>query len=91
MVITLQVSINGKVQGVCFRDFTRRKAEELNLVGWVKNCSDGSVESLISGDEACVTKMVRWFHQGSPYSIVDRVVSRPASREPDLRSFMIKY
>lgn len=91
MVTTLQVYIYGKVQGVCYRDFTRRKAEELDLVGWVKNCSDGSVESLISGNEEGVTKMVNWFHQGSPYSRVDRVVSRPASQEPDLRSFVITY
>jgi acylphosphatase len=88
---TLHVHIFGKVQGVFFRDFTRRKAEELHLFGWARNCADGSVESLISGDEAQVAKMVEWFHQGSPYSSVQKVVTEDYGGPPSLKSFLIKY
>lgn len=88
---TLHVLIFGKVQGVFFRDYTRRKAEELHLFGWVRNCADGSVESLISGDEAHVTKMVEWFHHGSPYSSVQKVVTQDYGGPPSLTSFLIKY
>ena len=89
-VKTLHINIYGNVQGVFFRDYTRRKAEELHLFGWVRNCTDGSVESLISGDEAQVTKMVEWFHQGSPYSSVQKVVVEDYEGLPSIKSFLIK-
>lgn len=86
---TIQVCVVGRVQGVFFRDYTRRKAEELNLVGWVKNCSDGNVESLISGSPASVKKMVDWFHQGSPHSRVREVLIHETKPDTDLTTFII--
>ncbi|QSS57067.1 hypothetical protein I7I53_05460 [Histoplasma capsulatum var. duboisii H88] len=35
--------VHGKVQGVFFRDFTRRNANNYNLTGWVRNTPDGKV------------------------------------------------
>ena len=70
---TIRVTIEGVVQNVFFREYTRRKAEELNLKGWVRNVPDGSVESVITGDNESVKAMVSWFHQGSPHSKVRQV------------------
>ena len=53
-IVTLHAQIFGKVQGVFFRDYTKRKADELNLVGWVRNIPDGTVEAVISGRESGV-------------------------------------
>ena len=41
--------IRGQVQGVGFRYFTRQEALRLGLRGWVRNCADGSVESVAIG------------------------------------------
>ena len=42
--------ISGRVQGVGFRYFAERAAQELGLRGYVRNCSDGSVEAYAIGD-----------------------------------------
>ena len=88
---TVHVKIIGKVQGVFFRDFTRRKAEELALVGWVKNMPDGSVESLISGNDEDITSMILWFQNGSPQSSVIKVVTEEVANSPDSDRFVIAY
>lgn len=81
--------IYGRVQGVFFRDYTRQKAEELGLTGWVKNCSDGSVECLIHGDSKAINTMISWLHQGSPSSKVDKVVIKTAVRGSSPAAFRI--
>ena len=88
---TLRLQIFGKVQGVFFRDYTRRKAEELQLVGWVRNRADGSVEALVSGEGMQVKKMVDWFHHGSPYSSVQKVIAGDTDASPNTSTFQIKW
>lgn len=68
-----QVIIEGRVQGVFFRAYTRDEAVRLGLAGWVRNRPDGSVEAEIEGEKTAVDKMVQWFHQGSPHALVEKV------------------
>ncbi|MBN1627874.1 MAG: acylphosphatase [Deltaproteobacteria bacterium] len=65
--------IEGRVQGVWFRDSTRRKAHELGVYGWVKNRNDGAVEALAEGDSDAVNRLIDWCHEGPPNAIVSRV------------------
>ena len=44
------VKIYGRVQGVGFRSWTKKKAEEFSLTGWVKNCEDSTVECEVCGE-----------------------------------------
>ena len=64
------VLISGRVQGVFFRDFTRRAAEEREILGWVMNTRDGRVEAVFEGEKEKIKDMIRWCHQGSPMSQV---------------------
>lgn len=41
---TRRYKIHGKVQNVFFRDFTQTQAQDLDILGWVRNCQDGTVE-----------------------------------------------
>jgi acylphosphatase len=69
----LHVWVEGRVQGVFFRDSTRRKALELGLTGWVRNLPDGRVEALFIGpDEECGKALV-YVSQGPPQASVTRV------------------
>lgn len=43
------LKIYGRVQGVFFRDSTKRKAEELDLLGWVRNEAGGAVQIVAEG------------------------------------------
>lgn len=89
--IIVRVQVFGRVQGVFFRDYTRRKANELGLNGWVRNCSDGSVEALLSGTETAVEQMIDWLHGGSPAAHVQRVVTENNGDEPESDGFHIVY
>ncbi|MBI4923228.1 MAG: acylphosphatase [Devosia nanyangense] len=86
MTRTLQVRISGEVQGVGFRAWTEAAARARGLSGWVRNRRDGSVEALISGENAMVEEMLAYFWQGPHASRVTRVESEPAS-EPMGLSF----
>ncbi|MBF0624789.1 MAG: acylphosphatase [Magnetococcales bacterium] len=65
-----QVRMTGRVQGVWFRESTRREAERLGASGWVRNLPDGSVEARIYGPPAVVEALVAWCRQGSPMAQV---------------------
>jgi acylphosphatase len=67
------VKVHGRVQGVFFRDSTRREAERAGVAGWVRNCADGTVEAVFEGDEDAVARMVEWVREGPGHADVDRV------------------
>jgi len=69
----IQLVISGKVQGVSFRVFTQRKAQELGLVGWVRNLRSGEVETYACGSEAALKTFIEWCKQGPPSARVDSV------------------
>ncbi len=82
---TLHVWIDGRVQGVFFRDSTRRRALELGLAGWVRNLPDGTVESVFQGDEDACRKALLFVHGGPPGAKVTDVQHR---WEPDSKAFV---
>lgn len=71
---TIHTRIEGRVQGVFFRDSTRKEAIRLGLKGWVKNMKDGAVEAVFQGDEENLTKMQTWLKEGPPQAKVTEVV-----------------
>jgi acylphosphatase len=71
--VAKRVVVHGSVQGVLFRDTTRRKAESRGVAGWVRNCSDGSVEALFEGDAGAVDAMVAFAREGPRGAQVERV------------------
>ena len=56
--------VTGRVQGVAFRHSTVVVARELGLTGWCRNLADGSVEVCACGDEATLSQLNAWLHQG---------------------------
>lgn len=67
------VRVSGRVQGVFYRAWTRDQARELGLTGWVRNCSDGSVEARIEGDRESVDRMIERMKKGPPAARVEDV------------------
>ena len=66
-------TIKGRVQGVFFRDSTRREATALDLTGYAANLSDGDVEVLACGDPDAIAKLELWLCQGPPLSRVELI------------------
>lgn len=70
--------VKGRVQGVYFRDSTRRVAESLGLSGHAVNLPDGDVEVLACGDSAAIERLGAWLAEGPPLARVTGVESEPA-------------
>ncbi|MDJ0761566.1 MAG: acylphosphatase [Myxococcota bacterium] len=65
--------VSGIVQGVSFRYYTRRKATDLGLTGFVRNLPNGTVEVYAEGPETDLEALINWLHQGPSYAVVDQV------------------
>ena len=72
--------VSGRVQGVFFRDETRRRARSLGVSGWVANRPDGTVEAVFEGPREAVESMVRWCGRGPSGARVEDV--RAAWEDP---------
>jgi acylphosphatase len=83
------VWVSGLVQGVYFRESTRREAETLGLAGWVRNLPDGRVEAVFEGAPAAVAAMLEWCRRGPPSAKVERVEAKPEDPSGDLRGFEV--
>lgn len=60
----VRVTAGGRVQGVFFRDSTRREAERLGVTGWVANRPDGRVEAEFQGPAEAVDEAVAFVRRG---------------------------
>lgn len=74
--------VSGRVQGVWYRDTTRRKARELGLSGIARNLADGRVEVIVQGPEGSVTALCEWLWVGPSMARVDDVRCQAASATP---------
>lgn len=66
--------VSGKVQGVWFRESTRRVAENLGLQGSAVNLPDGRVEVIAAGPESAVSNLSSWLKTGPRMARVDQVI-----------------
>jgi DNA ligase D-like protein (predicted 3'-phosphoesterase) len=68
-----RATVSGAVQGVGFREATVRRAEELGVLGWVRNEDDGTVRVHAEGDEDAVEGMLAFLGEGPPGARVEDV------------------
>jgi acylphosphatase len=65
--------VHGRVQGVFFRDTTRRMAQSRGVAGWVRNNPDGTVEAAFEGPPEAVEAMVEFAREGPRGAVVESV------------------
>jgi acylphosphatase len=88
-MIRRRVIVHGRVQGVFFRDSTRRMAQQRGVAGWVSNRSDGGVEAVFEGDAEAVERLVAFTGEGPRGAQVERV--EVSEEEPEgLTGFSIR-
>lgn len=83
--------VHGRVQGVYFRDYTRREAQRLGVCGWVRNLIDGTVEVLAEGTPEAVDSLLAWLYTGSPMSEVSTVDFQEQAPDKHYSSFVVRY
>ena len=88
-ILTVNIKITGKVQGVGFRYFVLRQAQELGITGWVSNKSNGNVEALAQGDKEDLEQFIAKVKQGPSFSSVDDVILNWEDGQENYTSFEI--
>jgi acylphosphatase len=90
MVIARKYVISGRVQGVGYRFFAERVANQLGLRGYVKNLWDGNVETYAIGDEIQLEEFKRRLAEGPRMSRVTSVEESAAPVEKKYTRFGIE-
>ena len=83
--------VKGRVQGVWFRETTRREAVSLGISGWVRNLSDGTVEVLAEGGEDGMVEFVSWCHKGPSSANVNQIIKKEEEWQNEFSSFEITF
>ena len=89
--LRVRLIVQGRVQGVWFRDSTRREALSLGVFGWVRNRPEGTVEVLVEGFEDNVKKLVAWCRRGPPAAEVTGVDETIEEWKGEFTSFDVKF
>jgi acylphosphatase len=87
----LHAVVHGDVQGVGFRYFVQRKAQQLGLQGWVRNNDDGSVELVAEGGREALEQLKRALQEGPRMARVDRVETQWSTGTGTLRAFELAW
>ncbi|AWR86515.1 acylphosphatase [Meiothermus taiwanensis] len=69
----ITVLVSGRVQGVGYRYFTRKKALELGLSGYAENLSDGRVEVVAEGEKTDLELLIHHLRQGPRGALVEQI------------------
>jgi acylphosphatase len=85
------VMVEGRVQGVAFRGYTRRRAAELDLGGWVRNLYDGRVEVIAEGEKANIEALIRWLNVGPSLARVENVAVEWQDYIGEFKDFSIAW
>jgi acylphosphatase len=86
----LAVRVEGRVQGVFFRESARQTAQGLGLSGWVRNLPDGAVAAEAEGDEVPLQAFVRWCHKRPPAARVTAVQTSEVPVRVDDSGFTVE-
>ncbi len=81
--------VSGRVQGVAFRYYTRKQAQQLGILGWARNLADGRVEVLACGESKAVETLCAWLHEGPSLAYVVAVKCQTVAHSDSLSGFEI--
>ncbi len=82
MTTARRFTITGRVQGVFFRESTRRVAESLGITGHAINLGNGDVEVLACGEPTAIAELAKWLRDGPRLASVTGVSAEDADWEP---------
>jgi acylphosphatase len=87
----MHLRLRGQVQGVSFRWYGRQRATSLGLSGWIRNCPDGSVETVVEGPADAVQEFVSWARQGPAIASIESVDEEEQPPTGDNSPFTIRH
>jgi len=90
-MVSAIIRVTGRVQGVGYRFFAMRQANEFGLNGYVKNCGDGSVEVRVEGEKEIIERYKSFLEQGPGHSSVDQVEITYEPYSSKYNNFSVEY
>ena len=81
--------IHGRVQGVFYRDSTRKVARDLGIKGSAVNRSDGSVQVIAKGTPEVLKELKVWLRQGPEMALVENVEEVDIENQLEFNDFII--
>lgn len=90
-MVQYEIKITGHVQGVGFRYFSHKKANELGIKGWVRNSTDGSVVIVAQGNEFDINTFIDFLKIGPRLSNVSHISKVKMKGLGNFSSFNVKY
>ncbi len=90
-ILEARVVVSGRVQGVWFRGFTQRVAEDAGVRGWVRNIPGRRVEALLQGERDAVEKVVDLMREGPPGAAVTDLAVSWGPPSGEFHGFDIRY
>jgi len=89
MNVAAKIIVSGRVQGVGFRWFVFKEAQQAKVTGQVRNLSDGTVEIEIEGDKQAIKKLISKVQAGPAFSHVTNVQTKWQTYKGSYREFNI--
>ena len=89
-MVTRQIRVSGRVQGVGYRISLQHEARKHGVSGWVRNRRDGTVEAVLQGSPEAVDAVIAWARQGPPGARVTDVVDSASEQEPAHARFELR-
>lgn len=87
----LRAIVSGLVQGVNFRYYTQRRAQQLHLTGWVRNRNDGTVEVVAEGPRSALDSLVAFLRVGPTSARVTDLKVEWGEAKGEFTGFEIRY
>jgi acylphosphatase len=87
----LHAIVHGRVQGVNFRYYTQEQAIDLDVVGWVRNLPDRTVEVTAEGSPDQLEKLLKFLHRGPISARVTRVEATWHRASGRLKGFNVRF
>ncbi len=81
--------VSGRVQGVFFRDNTKKEAMKLGLEGSATNLPDGTVKVCLRGEGNQINLLERWLHIGPELAKVESVIEVDIDQQLELNDFKV--
>ena len=81
--------ISGRVQGVFFRENTKKESVRLGLQGSAMNLSDGTVKVCLRGEINQIDLLERWLHVGPELAKVESVIEVDIDQQLELNGFKV--
>ena len=88
-MIAVHISVYGEVQGTGFRTWSKEQAEKLNLSGWTRKASDGSIEIFSQGEEEKINDFVSLCWDGPNMAFIDEVLVKDTNPDDSFSGFEI--